>query len=107
MPTVPTSVVRAPMFEAVDTEFDTDRAEEKLNNWARQDSNLRPMDYESEPHPVPCQKLVKIGDFLGFSGFFLILGANPCFWVINGGWCVKLQGLGDIGKINASKNVEK
>jgi hypothetical protein len=62
------------------------------------------MNYESEPHPVPCQKLVKIGDFLGFSGFFLILETNPCFWVNNGGWCVNLQGLGDMGKNNASKN---
>jgi len=32
---------------------------------------------------------------------------NPSFWVNNGGWCVKLQSLGDMGKENASKNVEK
>ena len=39
-----------------------------------------------------------------FSGFFLILEANPCFWVKNGGRYVNLRGLGDMGKKNASKN---
>ena len=42
-----------------------------------------------------------------FSVFFLILGANPCFWVNNGGWCVNLRSLGNIGRENASKNEHK
>jgi len=42
-----------------------------------------------------------------FQVFFLISGANPCFWAKNGGWYVNLRGLGDIGKKSASKNVEK
>jgi hypothetical protein len=29
------------------------------------------------------------------------------FWVKNGGWYVKLQSLGDMGKKNASKNEHK
>jgi len=42
-----------------------------------------------------------------FQVFFLTFGANPCFWVKNGCWYVNMRDLGDMGKKNASKNVEK
>jgi len=60
--------------------------------------------YAKEQEQFLWKILKKIGFF---SVFFLILGANPCFWVKNGGWYVSLQGLGDIGKKNTSKNVKK
>jgi hypothetical protein len=46
----------------------------------------------------------KIGDF---SVFFLILGANTCFWVKNRGWYVDMRGMGKISKIKTSKNEYK
>ena len=48
--------------------------------------------------------LKKIGDFSVFS---LVLGANPCFWVKNGGWCVYIVSLGKMGKKKTSKNEHK
>jgi len=39
--------------------------------------------------------------------FFLILGANPCFWVNNGDWYVNMRGMGKVGKKKASKNERK
>jgi len=48
-----------------------------------------------------------MGKFGIFQVFFLISGANPCFWVKNGDQYVNMRGMGDIGKKNASKNVEK
>ncbi len=39
--------------------------------------------------------------------FFSDFRGNPCFWIKNGGRCVNLRGLGDIGKENASKNDEE
>jgi len=44
------------------------------------------------------------GKFGVFQVFFLILGANPCFWVKNGGWCVSLRGMGNIGNKKTSIN---
>ncbi len=52
-------------------------------------------------------EFLKLREIWGFSGFFLILGANPCFWVINGGWHVSMHNLGDIGKIKTSENEQK
>ncbi len=45
--------------------------------------------------------LKKIGVF---QVFFLILGANPCFWVKNGGRYVNLQGMGNVGNKKTSIN---
>ena len=52
-------------------------------------------------------EFLKLGEIWGFSGFFLILGTNPCFWVINGGWYVNTRGMGKVGKKKASKNEHK
>ncbi len=53
-------------------------------------------------------KLSEIGGKLGdFQVFFLILVANLCFWVKNGGCYVNLRGLGEIDKIKTRKNEQK
>jgi len=39
-----------------------------------------------------------------FQFFFLILVANPCYWVKNGGMCVYIVNLGKKGKKKTSKN---
>lgn len=38
-----------------------------------------------------------------FLVFFLILVANPCFWVNNWGWYVNMRSLSKIGKMKTSK----
>jgi hypothetical protein len=48
-----------------------------------------------------------LGENWGFFGFFLILGANTCFWVKNRGWYVDMRGMGKISKIKTSKNEYK
>ncbi len=48
-----------------------------------------------------------MGENWGFSGFFLTLGVNPCFWVKNGGKYVNMRSRGNVGKIETSKNAGK
>jgi hypothetical protein len=48
-----------------------------------------------------------LGEIGFFQVFFVHFRADVGFWAKNGGWCVNLQGMGDIGKKNASKNVGK
>ena len=48
-----------------------------------------------------------MGGNSGFSGFFLILGANPRVWVKNGDWRVNMHGMGNSGKIKTSKDEHK
>jgi len=44
----------------------------------------------------------------GKIGFFeVIFSGRLCFWGKNGGWFVKLWGLGEIGKKKPLKNVRK
>ena len=47
------------------------------------------------------------GEIVGFSGFFLILGANHFFWVKYGGWYVNMRGLGGVDKKKTLKNEHK
>jgi len=42
-----------------------------------------------------------------FQVFFVPFFADAGFWANNGGWRVNLRGVGDMGKIKASKNAEK
>ncbi len=42
-----------------------------------------------------------------FQVFFVPFFADVGFWVNNGGGYVNLRGVGDMGKIKASKNVKK
>ncbi len=50
-------------------------------------------------------KNLKIGGKSGFLGF--ILKWDVGFWIKNGGWWVKLGGLGKTGKKKMEKNEEK
>ncbi len=65
---------------------------------------IKSVTYINKGHNKKFPKWGKIGVF---QVFFLSSGANPCFWVKNGDWCVNLRGMGDIGKKKATKNVEK
>jgi len=46
----------------------------------------------------------KWGEIGGFQVFFLILGANACFWVKNGGRCVNMRIMGNVGNKKTSIN---
>ncbi len=65
---------------------------------------IKSVTYINKGHNKKFPKWGKIGVF---QVFFVHFRADVGLWVINGGWCVNLRGMGDIGKKNVSKNVEK
>ncbi len=65
---------------------------------------IKSVTYINKGHNKKFPKWGKIGVF---QVFFVHFREDIGYWVKNGGWCVNLQGLGDMDKKNASKNVKK